>query len=133
MSAFTPTSQLRKRKTYQKRCAFIMKTLEYEKMVELAKASPVISFRPGDVIKLKVEVLENRRRANYFTGICIARRNRGVGGSFTLRSVLANFPIERTFPTYSPLIKEFVIIERRKVRRGKLYYMRDKPLRYSRF
>ena len=132
MSPFTPTSQLRKRKTYQKRCAFIMETLEYERMTELAKNSPVLPFRPGDVIRIKVEVLENRRRANYFTGICIARKNRGVGGSFTLRSVMANVPIERTFPTYSPLIKEFEILERRKVRRGKLYYLRDKPLRYSR-
>jgi large subunit ribosomal protein L19 len=133
MSPFTPTSQLRKRKTYQKRMKFLMQTLEVEKMREIAKTSPVVPFRPGDVIRVKVEVLENRRRANDFIGICIARVNRGMGSSFTLRSVVANQPIERTFPTYSPTIKEFEIIERRKVRRAKLYYLRDKPLRYSRF
>jgi len=132
MPAFTPTSQLKKRKNYHKRCAFIMQTLEHEKMTEIAAKSPVVPFRPGDVLKVKIEVLENRRRANYFTGICIARRNRGIGSTFTLRTVLANAPVERTFPLYSPTIKEFEVLERRKVRRGKLYYLRDKPLRFSR-
>ena len=132
MPAFTPTSQLRKRKTYQKRCKFIMQTLEHEKMTEIARDSPIVPFRPGDVIRLRAEVLENRRRANWFTGVCIARRNRGIGGSFTLRSVVANVPIERTWPLYAPTIKEFEIVERRRVRRNKLYYLRDKPLRYSR-
>jgi large subunit ribosomal protein L19 len=132
MSPFTPTAQLRKRKTYQKRCAYIMQTLEHEKMSEIAAGSAVPAFRPGDVLRVKVEVLENRRRANWFTGICIARRNRGMGSSFTLRSVMANVPVERTFPLYSPTIKEMEIVERRKVRRAKLYYLRDKPLRYSR-
>ena len=55
-----------------------------------------------------------------------------MGSSFTLRSVMANVPVERTFPLYSPTIKEMEIVERRKVRRAKLYYLRDKPLRYSR-
>jgi large subunit ribosomal protein L19 len=132
MSAFTPTARLRKRKTLQKRAAFLMQTLENEKMREIARSSPVTPFRPGDVIRVKVAVLENRGRANNFTGICIARRNRGLGSSFTLRSVVAGVPVERTFPTYSPTIKEFEVLERRKVRRGKLYYLRDKPLRYSR-
>ena len=132
MSAFTPTARLRKRKTLQKRAAFLVQTLEQEKMRETAASSPVTPFRPGDVIRVKVAVLENRGRANAFTGICIARRNRGMGSSFTLRSVVANVPVERTFPTYSPTIKEFEVLERRKVRRGKLYYLRDKPLRYSR-
>ena len=132
MPAFTPTSQLKKRKNYHKRCAFIMQTLEHEKMTEIAATSPVVPFRPGDVVRVKVEVLENRRRANDFTGVCIARRNRGMGSTFTLRTVLANAPVERTFPLYSPTIKEFEVLERRKVRRGKLYYLRDKPLRFSR-
>jgi large subunit ribosomal protein L19 len=92
----------------------------------------VVPFRPGDVVRVKVEVLENRRRANWFTGIVIARRNRGMGSSFTLRSVMANVPVERTFPLYAPTIKAMEIVERRKVRRAKLYYLRDKPLRYSR-
>jgi large subunit ribosomal protein L19 len=132
MSAFTPTAQLRKRKTLQKRAKFLMQTLEHEKMAEIAARSCVVPFRPGDVIRVKVEVLENRGRASEFTGICIARRNRGMGSSFTLRSVVANVPVERSFPLYSPTVKAFEIVERRKVRRGKLYYLRDKPLRYSR-
>ena len=55
-----------------------------------------------------------------------------MGSSFTLRSVMANVPVERTFPLYAPTIKAMEIVERRKVRRAKLYYLRDKPLRYSR-
>jgi large subunit ribosomal protein L19 len=132
MSPFTPTKDLRKRKTLQKRASFLMQTLEHEKMTQISADSCVTPFRPGDVIRVKVAVLENRGRANNFTGICIARRNRGMGSSFTLRSVVANVPVERTFPLYAPTIKEFEILERRKVRRGKLYYLRDKPLRYSR-
>ena len=75
---------------------------------------------------------ENRRRESRFTGICIARRNRGVGSSFTLRTVLANSAVERTFPLYSPLIKEMTVLDRKRVRRAKLFYLRHKPISMSR-
>ena len=128
---WTPTSELRKRKSYFKRCGHIMETIEREHMKELAMARTVVPFRPGDVIKLTLEVPENRRRTSTFTGICIAKRHRGLGSSFTLRSVISGLVVERSFPLFTPNIKGFEVLERRKVRRAKLYYLRDKPLRFS--
>ena len=129
---WTPTRELKKRKSYFKRCGHIMETLEREHMKELAAKRAVVPFRPGDVVKLTLEVPENRRRTQTFTGICIAKRHRGMGSSFTLRSAMGNLAVERSFPLYSPNIKGFEVLERRKVRRAKLYYLRDKPLRFSR-
>ena len=135
MSPFTKTRELKKRKTYEKRCGHMIETLERERITEMlneregVKISP---FRPGDVVKLTMEVPENRRRTQTFTGICIARRNRGLGSSFTLRTMLGNVGVERMFPLYSPNIKELVVVERKRVRRAKLYYLRDRPARFSR-
>ena len=135
MSPFTKTRELKKRKTYEKRAGHMMETLERERITEMlneregVKISP---FRPGDVVQLTMEVPENRRRTQRFTGICIARKNRGLGSSFTLRTMLGNVGVERMFPLYSPNIKELVVVERKRVRRAKLYYLRDRPARFSR-
>ena len=75
---------------------------------------------------------ENKRRPQEFKGLCIARRNRGIGSSFTLRAVLNNHAVERMFPLYSPHILEMEVTERRKAARAKLYYLRRKPLKFSR-
>ena len=75
---------------------------------------------------------ENKRRPAEFKGLCIARRNRGLGSSFTLRAVLNNHAVERMFPLYSPHILDMEVTERRKVARAKLYYLRNKPLKMSR-
>lgn len=77
-------------------------------------------------------VPENKRRPAEFKGLCIARRNRGIASSFTLRAVLNNHAVERMFPLYSPHILEMEVTERRKAARAKLYYLRDKPLKFSR-
>ncbi|CEG02110.1 Ribosomal protein L19 [Ostreococcus tauri] len=129
---WTPTRELKKRKSYFKRCGHMMETLERERMKELAAERVIVPFRPGDVVKLTLEVPENMRKTQTFTGICIAKRHRGMGSSFTLRSAVGNLVVERTFPLFTPNIKGMEILERRKVRRAKLYYLRDKPLRYSR-
>jgi len=135
MSPFTKTRALKKRKTYEKRAGHMMETLERERITEMLnerEGVKISAFRPGDVVKLTLEVPENRRRTQTFTGICIARKNRGLGSSFTLRTMLGNVGVERMFPLYSPNIKELVVIERKKVRRAKLYYLRDRPARFSR-
>ena len=75
---------------------------------------------------------ENKRRIVEFKGLCIARRNRGLGSNFTLRAVLNNHAVERIFPLYSPHILEMEVTERRKAARSKLYYLRRKPLKFSR-
>ena len=75
---------------------------------------------------------ENKRRPAEFKGLCIARRNRGLGSNFTLRAVINNHAVERMFPLYSPHIREMEVTERRKAARAKLYYLRRKPLKFSR-
>lgn len=129
---WTPTRELKKRKSYFKRCGHMMETLEREKMKELAAERHIVPFRPGDVVKLTLEVPENNRRTQTFTGVCIAKKHRGLGSSFTLRTAIGNLAVERSFPLFTPNIKAMEILERRKVRRAKLYYLRDKPLRFSR-
>ena len=135
MSPFTPTRKLKKRKTYQKRAGHMIETLERERITEILKERPDVNispFRVGDVVRLTLEVPENRRRRQIFTGICIARKNRGLGSSFMLRTMLGNVAIERLFPLYAPMIKDLTVLDRKKVRRAKLYYLRDRPARFSR-
>lgn len=68
-----------------------------------------------------------------FLGICIAVRRAGVGSTVVLRNVVDGVPVERGFPIYSPLIRDAEIVGKRKVRKAKLYYLRDRPLRESTF
>lgn len=92
----------------------------------LVAGNPVPSFRPGDTVRVNVKVKEgNRERVQAYEGLCIARKNRGLHSTFTVRKLLAGEGIERVFPLYSPLIS----IERVRegvVRRAKLYYLRDR-------
>ena len=66
-----------------------------------------------------------------FVGICIARRNRGLGSTFILRNVINGFPVEMTFELFSPKLIEIKVLKLERRRRAKLYYLRDKPLKYS--
>lgn len=68
---------------------------------------------------------------NKFVGICIARRNKGLGTTFILRNVIGHIPVERMFELYSPQIKKIDVLRLERRRRAKLYYLRDKPLNYS--
>lgn len=124
---WTPTDQLQKRKTLPKRMGFMLQELEKERVQEegLAKNFPV--FGPGDSLELKLSVPENRRRVAVVKGTCIARRNRGWRTTITIRNHIGNAGgIERTFPLYSPHIQEIKVLATKKVRRAKLYYLRDR-------
>ena len=68
---------------------------------------------------------------NKFVGICIAKRNKGIGSTFILRNVIAGTPVERMFESFSPKIKEITVLKLERRRRAKLYYLRDKPNKYS--
>lgn len=132
--AFTPTSQLVKRKVYRKRCRFMLKTLEYEDCLQRKENRPfeVPAFRPGDVIEVKFIVPENQNRPASFRGVCIARRNKGIMSSFSLLNHIYGDQLERTFPLYSPHLLDMKILERRKNRRSKMYWLRDrKPKEYA--
>jgi len=84
-------------------------------------------FAPGDTVVVQVKVTEGQReRLQAFEGVVIARRNRGLNSSFTVRKISHGEGVERVFPTYSPLIQAIQIKRRGDVRRAKLYYMRER-------
>lgn len=85
------------------------------------------SFRAGDTLKVHVKVIEgNRSRIQVFQGVVIARRGHGVSATFTIRKVSFGVGVERTFPVHSPKIAKLEVVRHGKVRRAKLYYLRDK-------
>lgn len=89
--------------------------------------SDVPDFRPGDTVKVHVRVVEgSRERIQIFQGVVIARRGSGVRESFTVRKVSFGVGVERTFPVHTPSIKQLEVVTRGRVRRAKLYYLRDR-------
>lgn len=84
-------------------------------------------FRPGDTVKVHVRVVEgNRERIQVFQGVVISRRGGGTKETFTVRKVSFGIGVERTFPLHSPLISKIEVVTRGKVRRAKLYYLRQR-------
>lgn len=103
----------------------LIEQLEQEEIQRLAKDIP--AFAPGDTVVVNVNVVEgNRRRAQAYEGVVIARRNRGLNSSFTVRKISSGEGVERTFQLYSPLIASIEVKRRGDVRRAKLYYLRDR-------
>jgi len=84
-------------------------------------------FFPGDIIKVGVKISEGKRdRIQYFEGVCIAKKNRDINSSFTVRKISFGEGVERTFALYSPAVDTIKVIRSGKVRRAKLYYLRDR-------
>ena len=84
-------------------------------------------FFPGDIIKVGVKITEGKRdRIQYFEGVCIAKKNRDINSSFTVRKISFGEGVERTFALYSPVVGTIKVIRSGKVRRAKLYYLRDR-------
>ena len=84
-------------------------------------------FFPGDIIKVGVKISEGKRdRIQYFEGVCIAKKNRDLNSSFTVRKISFGEGVERTFALYSPVVDTIKVIRSGKVRRAKLYYLRDR-------
>ena len=84
-------------------------------------------FFPGDIVKIGVRITEGKReRIQYFEGVCIAKKNRDINSSFTVRKISFGEGVERTFALYSPIINSIKVIRSGKVRRAKLYYLRDR-------
>ncbi len=101
----------------------ILQQIEREQIERLGKEIP--DFRPGDTVAVEVKVKEgDRERIQVFEGVVIARRNRGLGSSFTVRKISHGVGVERVFPLYSPAIERITVKRRGKVRRAKLYYLR---------
>ena len=84
-------------------------------------------FFPGDIIKVGVRITEGKRdRIQYFEGVCIAKKNRDINSSFTVRKISFGEGVERTFALYSPIVDTIKVVRSGKVRRAKLYYLRER-------
>ena len=84
-------------------------------------------FFTGDTVKVGVRIVEGKReRVQYFEGVCIAKKNRDLNSSFTVRKISFGEGVERTFALYSPIVDSIKVIRSGKVRRAKLYYLRDR-------
>ncbi|KAM6557312.1 hypothetical protein CsatB_004331 [Cannabis sativa] len=111
----------------------IMGILNTRAVDESQKERPVPDIRTGDVVEIKFEVPENRRRLSVYKGIVISRQNAGIHTTIRIRRIIAGVGVEIVFPLYSPNIKEIRVVSHRKVRRARLYYLRDKLPRLSTF
>ena len=95
------------------------------KKIQAEKKLP--EFFPGDIIKVGVRITEGKRdRIQYFEGVCIAKKNRDINSSFTVRKISFGEGVERTFALYSPAVDTIKVIRSGKVKRAKLYYLRDR-------
>ena len=105
----------------------LIQQLEAEQAARLASARPIPEFQPGDTVIVNVKVKEgDRARVQAYEGVCIARSGSGLNESFTVRKISYGEGVERVFPIYSPLIDSIKVVRRGKVRRAKLYYLRDR-------
>ncbi|ACB95727.1 50S ribosomal protein L19 [Beijerinckia indica] len=105
----------------------IIETLEAEQAAKLLAKRPIPAFQPGDTVIVNVKVKEGERtRVQAYEGVCIARNGGGLNESFTVRKISYGEGVERVFPIYSPNIDSIKVVRRGKVRRAKLYYLRDR-------
>ena len=96
-------------------------------VAKISAAKKLPNFYPGDIIKVGVKITEGKRdRIQYFEGVCIAKKNRDINSSFTVRKISFGEGVERTFALYSPIVDSIKVIRSGQVRRAKLYYLRDR-------
>lgn len=101
-----------------------LQKFEEKQIKSLSKQIP--DFKPGDTVRVGVKIVEgDKERVQAYEGVCIARKNRGLNSSFTVRKISNGEGVERVFPLHSPRIEAIEVVRRGDVRRAKLYYMRD--------
>ena len=107
-----------------------MKTIEeinQNNVKKILSEKKIPNFFPGDVVKVGVRITEGKKdRIQYFEGVCIAKKSRDINSSFTVRKISFGEGVERTFPLYGTVIDSIKVIRSGKVRRAKLYYLRDR-------
>ena len=107
-----------------------MKTIEeinQQNVKKILSEKKIPDFYPGDVVKVGVRITEGKKdRIQYFEGVCIAKKSRDLNSSFTVRKISFGEGVERTFALYSPIVDSIKVIRTGKVRRAKLYYLRDR-------
>ena len=101
--------------------------IEKKQMDAVLEQREIPEFGPGDTLRIDVKIVEGtRERVQAFEGVCIGRKNDGIGSSFTVRKMSYGEGVERVFPLYSPKIQEIKVVRRGRVRRAKLYYLRGR-------
>ena len=104
----------------------IIDEIEQEQIKEITEKRIVPDFGSGDTLKVHLKVVEGtRERIQVFEGLCIAKSNRSLNSTFTVRKISNGEGVERVFPVYSPLIEKLEVVRRGDVRRSKLYYIRS--------
>ena len=107
-----------------------MKTIEEINQFNVKKIlaeRKIPKFFAGDIVRVGVRITEGKRdRIQYFEGVCIAKKNRDINSSFTVRKISFGEGVERTFALYSPIVDTIKVVRSGKVRRAKLYYLRDR-------
>src|SRR6201993_2525910 len=104
----------------------LIQQLEKEQYDRLAAGKEIPYFAPGDTVVVNVKVVEgDRTRVQAYEGVCIGRSGRGINESFTVRKISYGEGVERVFPVLSPMIDSIKLVRRGKVRRAKLYYLRN--------
>ena len=94
---------------------------------KIVSGKNITNFAPGDTIRVGVKIVEGKReRIQFFEGVCIAKKNRDINSSFTVRKISFGEGVERTFALYSPVVDSIKVIRSGDVRRAKLYYLRDR-------
>jgi large subunit ribosomal protein L19 len=105
----------------------VIQQLEQEQMAKLSAGKEIPDFGPGDTLIVNVKVVEGERtRVQAYEGVCIGRSGGGLNESFTVRKISYGEGVERVFPLYSPMIDSIKVVRRGKVRRAKLYYLRER-------
>ena len=105
----------------------LIQTLEAEQIAKFTASKKIPEFRPGDTLRVGVKVVEGERaRVQNYEGVCIARSNKGMGSSFTVRKISFGEGVERVFPLYSPNIEAIEVVRKGVARRAKLYYLRGR-------
>jgi large subunit ribosomal protein L19 len=105
----------------------VIQQLDKEQMAKLSAGKEIPDFGPGDTVLVNVKVVEgDRTRVQAYEGVCIGRAGAGLNENFTVRKISYGEGVERVFPLYSPMIDSIQVVRRGKVRRAKLYYLRER-------
>ena len=107
--------------------------INQDHIAKLMSGKIMPEFSPGDTVRVMVKVTEgDKSRLQAYEGVCIARKNAGINSSFTVRKISFGEGVERVFPLYAPVVDKVELVRRGKVRRAKLYYLRDRRGRSAR-
>ncbi|MCI4665033.1 MAG: 50S ribosomal protein L19 [Neomegalonema sp.] len=105
----------------------LLQQLEAEHVAELTAEKEIPDFGPGDTVRIAVRIQEgDKSRIQNYEGVCIARAGHGVNANFTVRKISFGEGVERVFPLYSPIVESITVVRRGRVRRAKLYYLRQR-------